>query len=75
MVEHIFVDSFERTVYSSRTSTDGPASRMARDRIKKTWKVSGPPSSATILGIGSSVSKLFSCIQSRNGMHLAALFV
>ena len=58
MVEHIFVDSFERKVYSARTSTDGLDSRMAGDRIKKTWKVSGPPSSATILGIGSFVSKI-----------------
>ena len=71
MVDHIFVDSFERTIYSARTSTDGPTSRMARDRIKTTRKVSRPPSSATILVIGSSVSKLFSCIQSKNGMHLA----
>ena len=75
MVEHIFVDSFERTIYSSRTSIDGPNSRMAGARIKKTWKVSGPPSYATILGTGSSVSKLFRCIQSKNGMHLVELFV
>ena len=75
MVEHIFVDSIERTVYSTGTSTDGPTSRMARARIKTTQKVSGPPSSATILGTSISVSKLFSCIQSKNGMQLAALFV
>ena len=58
MVEHIFVDSFERTIYSARNSTDGPASRMAGARIKTTRKVSSPPSSATILGTGSSVSKI-----------------
>ena len=75
MVEHIFVDSFERTVYLARTATNGPASRMEGSQIKTTQNIFGPPFSTTILGTGSSVSKLFSCIQSKNGMHLAALFV
>ncbi len=52
---------FDGTVYSARTSTEGPASVMAGARMNTARKLEGPPSSDTNAGTGSCVSKLFSC--------------
>ena len=47
--------------YSAKTCTAGPVSTIAGARMNTARKVGGVPSSASSGGMGSSVSKLFSC--------------